>query len=350
MTKAPRSLKRTDWPDADQAMMEKALKPGGLFEDAGGLAHLRPPTVRILSEAWGRWLRWLELNDPDALAEAPIQRATIQRLRSWMESETAIAPNSKLMFFKGVLAILRDVEPASDWSSHIRLGRSNTLKVGHGSSSRKANRILSSRVLLEAALRHAAPEGLTELTARKRAQRLRDATMIVVLAMMPIRHRSFAGLKLGHSLLDVAGQLTIALPAELTKTGIPWEAAVPEPAASLLRQYLDEVRPLLLAKGAKEHDVVWVNNNGSPMSYSNIGRKVPRLTAALTGVAIPPHFFRDSAATTLARSSSRAAKLITSVLGHTDIKTAERHYIHAGMIEAGRDFAVVLRRLKKGLQ
>ena len=72
------------------------------------------------------------------------------------------------------------------------------------------------------------------------------------------------------------------------------------------------------------------------------------ITKRLTGVRVPPHFFRDAAATTLARMSPEAARLIRPILAHSGFRTAERHYIHARGIEAGRDYSALVARLRKG--
>ncbi len=74
--------------------------------------------------------------------------------------------------------------------------------------------------------------------------------------------------------------------------------------------------------------------------------RVGNLTLELTGKRVPPHFFRDAAATTLARVSPDAVKLIRPVLAHSGFKTAERHYIHAQTIDAGRRYAEVVRKVK----
>ena len=60
------------------------------------------------------------------------------------------------------------------------------------------------------------------------------------------------------------------------------------------------------------------------------------------------HYAEDAAATTLARISPESARLIGPVLAHSGSRTAERHYIHAQTIDAGRDYAAVVQRLKKG--
>lgn len=71
-----------------------------------------------------------------------------------------------------------------------------------------------------------------------------------------------------------------------------------------------------------------------------------QVTKRLTGVRIPPHFFRDAAATSLARLSPQDARLIRALLGHSSFGVAERHYIRACTIEAGRNYASVLVSLK----
>lgn len=347
MTCKRMSMPITEWPATDRALLEALRQTGGLFDDPGELAHLRLSSMPILIQSWGRFLEWLRLNDPVGLAEPPVDRATLPRLRAWLAAESDLRPTSRLMFFAGVLRLLQAAAPDEDWSGHRRVKAELVRLAGRGDPARKAGRTLDSRVLLEAALRHAGPELDREPTALQRAKRLRDAAMVALLAMMPIRHRAFAALQLGTSVRVEARGLTIMLSDELTKTSRHWEADIPEPAAALLRRYLSEARPFLLARGGKQHDMLWAGNAGAPMSYSYVGRRIPQITQALTGVAIPPHFFRDAAATILARSSRQAAQLIRPVLGHATARTAERHYIHAGSIEASRDFAALLRQLKK---
>lgn len=347
MIRARQTMPMAEWPMSDRELLAAMRHTGGLFDDQGELSRLRSSTVRILTQSWGRFLEWLQMNDPAALTEPPITRATLPRLRAWLEDEHHLRPTSRLIFFTGVLRLLCAAAPEADWSAHRRIKAGLSRVAGQGDRSRKAGRILDCRVLLDAALHHAGPELDLVTTALQRAKRLRDAAMVAMLAIMPIRHRAFAGLQIGTSLIVDKQTLTIILPDELTKTGKHWESELPEPAAGLLRRYLSDARPYLLARNDKVHDMLWACNNGDPMSYSYVGRRIPQTTLALTGKAIPPHFFRDAVATTLARTSAKAARLISPVLGHANSRTAEQHYIHAGTIEASRDFSALLRQLKK---
>jgi integrase/recombinase XerD len=219
------------------------------------------------------------------------------------------------------------------------------LLAGSGDPKRKLGRILSSALLLELGLRHAASgEAAAPLEA---AKRLRDGLMIATLALMPIRVGSFRSLSLGCSFFTTESEIVVALNEDQTKTGAPWEAAVPEIVEPLMRRYLAETRPWLMAQWGERHDVLWVNDRGRPYAETYLGQKIATVTTRLTGIRVPPHFFRDSAATTLARVSPRASKLIHPVLGHSDFRMAQKHYNHATALEAGRDYAAVIARMKR---
>lgn len=250
------------------------------------------------------------------------------------------------MFVSGALRVLRAADPEGDWGRHRRLEAHLRSLAGRGTQERKRGRILSTSVLLEAGLRHARENAEAAATPLEAAKRRRDGVMIAMLALMPMRRRAFANLEIGASLHIQQAEIVVALPEELTKTGVPWEAPVPEPVAPLLRRYLADVRPWLMARSGARHDHLWVDDRGRPYAENFFGTRLGHLTEQLTGIRVPPHFFRDAAATTLARSPE-GARLIRPVLAHSGSRTAERHYNHAQVIEAGRNYAAVIARLKR---
>lgn len=105
-----------------------------------------------------------------------------------------------------------------------------------------------------------------------------------------------------------------------------------------------EVARRLLGHSEVSHTI----NLYSGLEVKSATRAFADLTLKLTGKRVSPHLFRDCAATTLARLSPESARLIRPVLAHSGFRTAERHYIHAQTIDAGRDYAAVVQRLKKG--
>jgi integrase len=296
---------------------------------------------------YGRWLDWLAANEPAALQEPPEIRATVDRIAGWLSALSQVAPVSRLMFVSGMLCVLRAAAPEADWSRHGRLEAHLRASAGRGSGKRKQGRILSSAVLLEAGLRHAGLDAEQASTPLEVAMRRRDGVMVAMLALLPMRRRAFANLELGKSLLVMPEEIVVCLPEELTKTGVPWETAVPGPVVASLRRYISDVRPWLMARSGARHDYLWVGNQGHPYKLDSVGCRITELTLRLTGVRVPPHFFRDATATTLARLSPDAARLIRPILAHSGFRTAERHYNHAQSIEAGREYAAVIARLKR---
>ncbi|MGB3626835.1 MAG: tyrosine-type recombinase/integrase, partial [Henriciella sp.] len=214
--------------------------------------------------------------------------------------------------------------------------------AGRGDPSRKQGRILSTLSLLDAATMLGDEARMWPEGSLFRATGLRDAAMVALLALLPMRRRALASLRLGESILVGDDRITVALSGALTKTGVPWEADVPPQSDPFLRAYLAEARPVLAARGRGKDTSLWLDRTGKRMSENYLGSRIGGATLRMTGVRVPPHFFRDSAATTLVRISPEAAKLISSVLGHKGPGTAERHYIHAQSIEAGRDYAALI--------
>ena len=340
-------LALSDWPAQDRALWAALTKQGSPFEDHGALAHLRMTSKSTLINRYGRWLEWLRRNDPEALRDRPCDRVTLKRLQAWLLTLDHTAKMTQLTFVDGVLRIVRAAEPDRDWARHKRVLAALKRAAKNGDPARKRGRILSSRVLLDVGATLAGPKAASTTNDLQRALKQRDGAMIALLALMPMRLRALSTLEIGASLFVFPDKISVALSAEMTKTGVPWEADVPEAAATILRRYIDHARPVLLARGNQQHFRLWVEKKGAPMKQSAIGHRISETTLAQTGIRIPAHFFRDAAATTLAREHSDAARLIRPLLAHSGFETAEKHYIQAQTLDASRAFMGVLAAHKK---
>lgn len=341
-------LPRNAWPGADRTMWDELRKDAGPLDDRGGLAHVRQTTCKSLEDRYARWMMWLTTADPDALTLHPAARATLPRLQLWLEALAHTRPMTRLAFVDGVLRVLSAAHPAQDWTMQRRLIKSLKRAAGRGDPARKQGRILSSTFLLQVGLSYAASDPALVSNLLTRMLRQRDGTMIAVLSVLPMRRRAFCELALGKSVHVSATDITISLSPEMTKTGVPWDVVVPKQVELALRRYIDEVRPALLTRGDRCHDILWVGKKGEIIGQDYVGMRIGNVTQQLTGKRVSPHLFRDAAATTLARMSPESARLIRPVLAHSGFQTAERHYIHAQTIDAGRDYAALVQRLRKG--
>lgn len=335
------------WPDADRQMWERLLATASLLDDEGELARLRPATIQLLQHAYRQWIRWLNTSDPLALDVRPEERATLDRLCRWRDDMSWLRPMSRLLYINGTLRVLRAAKPDGDWVAQDRLVQILKAQAGNGDRSRKAGRVLDSRVLYEAGVRYAMTPRKQAPTPLETACRFQTGTMIALLALMPLRSSTFRRLALGHSVHVTDDGIDIAVPGEMMKSGIPWEACVPDAVLPMLRRHLDEFRPWLLRRSGKSHDYLWVTRAGEPFMTGHFGVRIAVAVQEATGIRVSPHLFRDAAATTVARHSPASAGLIRPVLAHSSPETAEKHYIHAGSIEAGRHYVELLRNKKR---
>lgn len=335
------------WPDVDQQIWITLFTCGGPLDDRGPLAHVRPTTRTSLERGYGRWLKWLQDRAPEVLAQPPAVRVQAAHLQDWLADLAHTSPMTRRTFVDAVLRIARAIDEDRDWTPELALQRGLRARASRDRGNRKRGRILSSEVLFDAGRQLVEEEAPKVAVPLFRATTLRDGAMIGLLALMPMRRRAFAGLRIGASFLPHAEGFTIALPGALTKSGLPWEAEVPEPAADLLLSYLRNARPLLAARGGDNDDHVWIGRTGNKFGEDHLRTLISGGVERITGIPVSPHLFRDAAATTLARHSPDAATLVQPLLAHTRGGVAERHYIHATSIDAGRDYAEVLRRLRE---
>lgn len=342
-------LKPADWPDADRALWQSLCQSTGPLDDGGQLAHLRRTSQTKLELHYGRWVQWLADTDPPVLAEPPAARATIERLQAWLDALAHTRPMTRLAFVGDVIRLLSAAPSQINWRDHKRLVKHLKREAGQGDPSLKSGRVLDSGVLLRAGMRLATVEAEAATTPLETLKRRRDGAMVAFLALMPIRRRALANLTIGESICFLPDRILIALPEHLTKTGVPWEAEVPEHITPLIRGYWQDVRPKLMARRGREHDIFWVGDWGAPYQLNHLGHRIGNITEKTTGVRVTPHLFRDAAATTLSRRSPDAARIIPPVLSHSSNLTSQKFYIHAGSIDAGRGLAGVVKQLKAEL-
>lgn len=340
------SMPIANWPNADRRMWDGLVAGDDPLDEPGALAHLRETSRQGLIKCYGRWLEWLHRTEPVVLASAPIRRVTVERLREWIAELAPLAPPTTLTLVNGALQVLREAYPKHDWSRPLRLLEHLRLQTRNWESPRKQGRVLSGAVVLAAAINLCGQKAAAANTELRAAIMRRDGTMIAFLTMLPIRLRALSELTLGQSVFVSPTQIKVTLSEDMTKTGMAWESAVPQPLDSIVRAYLSETRPWLMMRSGARHDSLWVTDRGTPLEAGQIKNRIPETTGRELGIKISPHLFRDIAVTTLVRESPDHARLTRPLLGHTSYGIVERHYNHAKGIEAGRDFAAILEELK----
>jgi integrase/recombinase XerD len=336
-----RGLPLDAWPALDRRAWNRAIEDGDMFDGRGPAAHWAQTTRNAVIAAYGRWLGFLAGSEPSALNEDPVLRLTGDRLARYVDH---LSPTTGSVGRHAYSAHLRDAVrvmcpgkvPQVLSQLVVRLERECQPKS-------KAERIVMSSRL--AALGMKLMKGAAGADgAVANAVSFRDGLMIALLAVRPIRRRTFSLTRIGRQLRQIGEEWRLVFDGPDTKSGQPFETTVPEQIVPFLKRYLRDVRPLI--RGAHLHNGLWAGTKGCPLNGQAIYGAIAARTRAEFGHAIGPHLFRHCAATTIAILQPERIGVARDLLGHASLTTTNAHYNKARSIEASRHYAGVLARLR----
>ena len=346
---AVRSLPIDEWPAADRAKWELACRPGVRLKRGGRASHLKPITRDDLARRYGYFFDFLvraRLLDLNAVAGAHVTLinvdAFVAELRHRVGSVTLHGSIHKLRQAARLIEPERDLAWLRQIESDLRLTKKPRSKY---------DQLVLAEVLVEAGLAlMAEADAAVHLTKLSRARQFRNGLMIALLACCPIRLKNFAALTIGRSLVENAGDWWIVLDASETKEGRPDERPVPELLAESIRCYLSEYRPAL-GSSPNRSKAFWLSSRaGKPMTYATVEHAVIRTTQATLGIAVSPHLFRTSAATSAAMHAGATPHLASALLNHREPAVTQEHYNRASAMSAGKAYLEVIERYKDPLK
>jgi integrase len=313
------------------------------FADAPG-ARLSKASLHNYFFAWRRLLGFLSINEPTALAIAPSERLTIERVRSFISHlADTNTPQSVAAQVHMLYLAARMMMPKRDWAwlkaVKVRIYRA---APAHG----RRGPVITSLQLLELGqqlMDESKPKAGTAIRMGD-AVRYRDGLMIATVAFIPIRPKNLAALEISRHLIREGDCWFIIIPREEAKTRTPIEFPVPDLLEPYLAYYLEIVRPRMLRHATCA--ALWVSFQGGALVYGAIGQVFRRLSCRL-GVWITPHDVRDAAATTWAISDPGHIGVARDLLAHADLRTTTKHYNRARGIEASRTYRQVIAAIRK---
>ncbi|MBT5771145.1 MAG: site-specific integrase [Rhodospirillaceae bacterium] len=329
-----RCLPADQWPDKDQQAWTAALAPGDILDGTVGAGfHWSAQTREKYRKGYGRWLTFLKTSGRlDAGAE-PGSRITPQNVRAYIEELQKMVCSWTLWGRLGeLLAAAKVIAPHEDWSWLRNV-------VRHFESSVKASRNKLPRLRPAWEISAWAFACMDELIADPALPhmqtRYRDALTIGLLIACPtMRLANLAMIEIDRHLIRMLATYRLAFEPAETKTRKPMSIPVPESLVPYLDHYLDTIRPALL--DGNESKRLWITKYGKPMSGKALYNSITATTERAFGRAINPHLFRDCAVTTVALEDPEHIGIAAPILGHTDPRATEAHYIQANRIVASR--------------
>jgi site-specific recombinase XerD len=238
------------------------------------------------------------------------------------------------------------IDPARDLSWLAEIEKDLEMQVRPRS---KTNRWVLTEVLVEAGLTLITEaENSPKMSKLAQARQVRNGLMIAMLAMHPVRLKNFAALEIGRSLVEIKGSWWIVLSAAETKEDRPDERRIDDLLQPALDRYLKKYRPLL-AGADRSTTALWLSSNdGAPMSYAGVERVITETTRSTLGLAVSPHLFRTSIASSAAIHGGAYPHLASALLHHTDDRVTEAHYNRASSLSAAQSYREIVQGYIKG--
>jgi len=329
-----RCLKLEEWPEADRLAWEQAMQPGDILDGTVGAGfHWSTDTRKKCRKGYGRWLTFLITSDRFDRSVAPADRITPEAVIAYIEvlQETVSSWTTSGRLTE-LLSVAKAIFPQRDWSWLRAVAR------------KLERRTVATRQKLQL-LR---PAGEISAWAFRRMDEVernpallngpghyRDALAIALLIACPtMRLGNLAMIRIGTHLIRMSDGYRLQFAPQETKTRRPFTIPVPASLVPFLDHYMENVRPILL--DGNDHDRLWITRYGQPMPAGALYNGITTATKRAFGRPINPHLFRDCAVTTVALEDPEHIGIAAPILGHTDPRTTEAHYIQANAIVAGR--------------
>lgn len=326
------------WPAADRHAWSCARAGGSVLDDHGALSHVAEVRLPHLLRAYGSWLGYLADHEGLKSLESGLDHLTRECLGGFLRLlEAHLAPCTARNYLTGLRAVARGLRPDADLpelDAATRRAWRDARPVRD-----KRSRIVPSRELWTLGIDLMDTCGECS-TRPKTMGQFRDGLTIALLASRPIRLGNLARIEIGLHLRRLGDTFWLFFDADEMKNRRSLEFPLPRQLTGPLQHYIEEVRPGFIRQhGRWKTDVgnrLWVGEGGSALETRRIAARICRRTEERFGRSIPPHLFRDAAATSIAEQDAAHVQMIRAILGHASLATAESHYNHAGSLEAAR--------------
>jgi hypothetical protein len=234
-----------DWPEDDRDRWNAAFKVGDPFDDCGLAAHLADRTRQDIRYNYECFLGFLTAQYPDLMRRPPAERpspAIIAQYTIMLRQscgETTVASYLHKLRFG-----LRCLCPTTDWSWLSAIAK----RIAAQATRRpERHHLVTSDQLyaLGITLMDQATTTITDHNKISKAQafKYRDGLIIALLALIPLRRRTLAALRIEKHLVKSGQQWALDIPAEDTKTRRALDYPVSPELSARIDAYLSLFRP-----------------------------------------------------------------------------------------------------------
>jgi integrase/recombinase XerD len=331
-------LRYSEWPSVDKALWKRAFEPKiDPFDDGGPGAHLSKRTVQQLQHAYGKFLYFISSEHDGLLKRTPARRLSPKIIEKYAKWQPETCGAITLSTYLGHLWLaLRHLYPRADWRWLLAISR--RIKAQAKPKPEKHHQVtiptlykLGIQLMDDALACDKPPTSWRVQTA------FRDGLIIALLALIPLRPRTLAALRIGKQLVRSGDRWFLDIPAEDVKTKRPLDYLLSRELSRRIDVYVTQIRSQ--TTGANAHDYLWASSRGRPFRDRVIYNAVRRRTRKALGFPVNLRQFRRAAATFWSIQDPANVRGVKDLLGHASFATTEKYYIMSQSRLAGRVLA-----------
>jgi len=345
-------LSYEDWPEDDQRRWETAFKAGtDLFDDSGPAAHLAEQTRLRLQYTYGKFLAFLSVHDASLLSRPPAARLDRTTIEAYVRWQPASCGGITLTnYLHHLWMTVRYICPGEDWSWL----RTIIKRIAAQAKPKPEKHHLVTSETLYALGIELMDGAVTSANATKNmsiahALDFRDGLIIALLALIPLRRRTLAALRIGKHLVRSGDLWALDIPAKDIKTKRSLEYPISPELSGRIDLYINQFRCRIPSAGA--HDYLWTSRRGGRQMHDGaIYHTIRGRTREALGFPVNVHQFRRAAPTLWSSRDPANVRGSKDLLGHTTFNTTEKYYIMAQSRVAGRVLARAIERAKRSIE
>ena len=334
------------WPEDDRSRWEAAFKAGAdLFDDHGPAVHLADRTRLQIQYAYGKFLFFLAARHGNLLARAPAERLNRKIIEEYVKSQPKSCGGITIAnYLNHLQSTLRYICPDKDWSWLLKIAKRIATQAKRKP---EKHHLITSETLyaLGMELMDRAIAGGKSVRTWRVQTAFRDGLIIALLALIPLRRRTLAALRIGKHLVRSGDVWVLDIAAQDIKTKRPIEYPISTELSGRIDFYLNQIRPQ--TPGAGTHDYLWASSRSRPMGDGGIYNSVRRRTRKALGFPVNLHRFRSAAATLWSAQDPANVRGVKDLLGHSTFGTTERYYIMSQSRIAGRALSLAVSNVGK---
>jgi integrase len=340
--RSKKQLPYDDWPSEDRHCWEAAFRRGEFLDEAGAGAHLAPASRAALKAAYSRFLGFLVRQYPERLDRPAAARIDHETIVKYVEQlRQSRADTSIVIELHHLRLALRLICQTVELEWLLTITKRIAARAKR--KPQKHHLVTSERLFalgIELMDRAVEDSSVAGSISKASAFAYRDGLIIALDAVLPLRRRTLAALRIGKQLVKSGNFWALEIGPEDTKNRQALDFSISAKLSARIDVYLDKFRKSI--PGANSHDGLWAANKGRAMDDGTIYDMVCRRTRKAFGFPINLHRFRHAAMTFWSIQDPKNVRGGKDLLGHASFSTTEKHYIMSQSRLAGRALARIV--------